>query len=126
MSFGDYVILGIVAVWFVGAVWVLIRNRRQGKSACGCGGGCSGCRPKQNAHGQSHCGGCDACSGCSGGCSEGKRSGCPEEKNSGCSDEKSSGCSGGKNSGCPEGKNGGGSEGKAGGHCSLTEKTEQR
>lgn len=81
MSFGDYVILGIVAIWFVGAVWFLIRCHRQGKSACGCGGGCN------------------ACSGCSGGCSEGK--------SGGCSDGKGGGCSGGKDGGCSDGKDGG-------------------
>ena len=45
MSVGDYVILAIIAVWFIVAVWFLIRQHRQGKSACGCGGGggCAGC-----------------------------------------------------------------------------------
>ena len=82
MSVGDYVILAIIAVWFIVAVGFLIRQHRQGKSACGCGGG-------------------GGCAGCSGGGAKGRVT---EIKENNCGCTGGSGCAGCR--GCHSGKNG--------------------
>lgn len=48
MSWVDYVIIAALAVGVLGIIAYLIKEKRQGKSGCGCG--CSGC-PHANACG---------------------------------------------------------------------------
>lgn len=48
MSWVDYVIIAVLAVGVLGIIAYLIKEKRQGKSGCGCG--CSGC-PHANACG---------------------------------------------------------------------------
>lgn len=61
----DYVIIAVVAVWFVLAVRSILRHR----GGCSCGGtrGCSGCSMGHNAASvvAQECGGTHGCSGCS-------------------------------------------------------------
>lgn len=63
----DYVIIAVVAVWFVLAVRSILRHR----GGCSCGGsahGCSGCSMSSGTHGSSGCsmgGGTHGCGGCS-------------------------------------------------------------
>ena len=79
MKLADYVIVGVILIWFCIAVWIIIKNR--GGCSCGAGAGrnCSGCGACQaGGKGCSRCGICQAggkgCSGCSA-CKEGRRKG---------------------------------------------------
>lgn len=54
MSILDYIILGIIAVWFILAAVYIVRQKKRGKSCCGGGCGsscnckCSGCKSNKN------------------------------------------------------------------------------
>lgn len=39
----SYVLIGLIAAAFVSVVAIGIRNKRQGKSSCSCGGNCGAC-----------------------------------------------------------------------------------
>jgi len=41
MSAGDLAVGGIILLWVAGAVYILLRNKRKGRSSCGCN--CPGC-----------------------------------------------------------------------------------
>jgi len=41
MTTGDLIVGGVIALMVIGAILVLIRNRKQGRNSCGCK--CSGC-----------------------------------------------------------------------------------
>ncbi len=54
MKLADYVIVGVILIWFCAAVRIIIRNR--GGCGCGAGGSCSGCDAcKANGKGCSGC-----------------------------------------------------------------------
>lgn len=42
--------LGVVLALSVRILVRVLRNRRQGKTSCGCGGGCSGCSLSGSCH----------------------------------------------------------------------------
>ena len=54
MNWIDYVLIGVLALAVVGIIVYLIRQKKQGKTGCGCGcancpsaGACHGAKPKQ-------------------------------------------------------------------------------
>lgn len=106
MSVGDYVILAIIAVWFIVAVWFLIRQHRQGKSACGGGGGCAGCHGggTKNRDRSKGVAADNAASVCDCGGQKGNKGCVAETKENNCGCTGGSGCAG--CSGCHSGKNG--------------------
>ncbi|PYG89060.1 hypothetical protein LY28_00881 [Ruminiclostridium sufflavum DSM 19573] len=42
MKLLDYIIVSMVSIWFVAAVWFLVRAKRKGRSIC-CGRSCGSC-----------------------------------------------------------------------------------
>ena len=48
MGLIDYIIIGVVALGVAFSIFVLIKNKKRGKSPCGCDcGNCSGCSLKK-------------------------------------------------------------------------------
>lgn len=50
-NWANLLVGGLVLAALAWAIAVMIRNRKKGKSACGCSGGCSGCPVPANATG---------------------------------------------------------------------------
>jgi hypothetical protein len=41
MTLGDIAVGALIAAWAIGAILILVRNRRRGRNSCGCN--CMGC-----------------------------------------------------------------------------------
>ena len=47
---GDIIVGGILLVIVVAIVVKMVKDKKAGKSSCGCGGGCSGCASSNICH----------------------------------------------------------------------------
>lgn len=47
---GDIIVGGILLAIVVSIILKMIRDKKAGKSSCGCGGGCSGCASSSICH----------------------------------------------------------------------------
>ena len=50
MNWPTIIVAGIVALVFIAIVTSAIINKKKGKHACSCGGGCSGCAMSGTCH----------------------------------------------------------------------------
>ena len=50
MDWPTFVVAGILALIFVSIIVTQIRNKRNGKSFCSCGGNCGACGACKNTH----------------------------------------------------------------------------
>ena len=49
-NIGTIAVCAVLALIITGIIIYLIRNKKQGKNACNCGCGCSGCAMKDTCH----------------------------------------------------------------------------